>query len=58
VNLASRIQSAAAPAQILLSPTAYQRVKEYVEARELQPIEVKGFSEPITVYELLGLSGH
>jgi len=58
VNLASRLQSAAAPGQILLSPTAYHRVEESVEARRLEPIEVKGFSEPITVYELVGLSGH
>jgi adenylate cyclase len=55
VNLASRLQGAAAPGQILLSPTAYERVKEHVEARRLPPIEAKGFNEPITVYELLGL---
>jgi len=55
VNLASRLQSAAAPGQILLSHTAYERVREYVRARPLPPIEAKGFSELIMVYELLGL---
>ncbi len=55
VNLASRLQSAAAPGQVLLSPTAYERVGDYVNARRLPPIEVKGFNEPITAYELLGL---
>jgi len=55
VNLASRLQSAAAPGQILISHTAYQRVEKYVEVRQLPPMEVKGFREPITVYELLGL---
>jgi adenylate cyclase len=55
VNLASRLQSAAAPGQILLSPAAYGRVRAYVEVQELPPMAVKGFSEPITVYELLGL---
>jgi len=55
VNLASRLQSAAAPGQILLSHTAYQRTRKYIKARPLPPIEVKGFSEPVTVYELLGL---
>jgi len=55
VNLASRLESAAAPGQILLSDTAYQRVQEYVEVRPLPPVEAKGFNEPITVYELLGL---
>jgi adenylate cyclase len=55
VNLAKRLQEAAAPGQILLSHAAYQRVKQHVQAQLLSPIEVKGFSEPITVYELLGL---
>jgi adenylate cyclase len=55
VNLASRLKDVAAPGQILLSPTAYRRVRRYVNARRLPPEEVKGFSEPITVYELLGL---
>jgi|YNPNPStandDraft_1061719.scaffolds.fasta_scaffold02366_6 PAS domain S-box-containing protein len=55
VNLASRLQSVAAPGQILLSQTAYERVKDYVEARLLPPLEAKGFSEPLVAYELLGL---
>jgi PAS domain S-box-containing protein len=55
VNLASRLEGAAAPGQILLSDTAYHRVREHVEARQLPPIEVKGFNELITVYELLRL---
>jgi len=55
VNMASRLESAAAPGQILLSDTAYQRVQAYVEVRPLPPVEAKGFNEPITVYELLGL---
>jgi class 3 adenylate cyclase len=55
VNLASRLQGAAAPGQILFSNMAYQRVREHVEARLLPPVEAKGFSEPIEVYELLGL---
>jgi class 3 adenylate cyclase len=55
VNLASRLQSAAAPGQILLTTTAYQRVRDHVEARQLPPIEAKGFSEPVPAYELLGL---
>jgi len=55
VNLASRLESAAAPGQILLSQAIYERVREHVEARPLPPIEAKGFNEPIAVYELLGL---
>jgi PAS domain S-box-containing protein len=55
INLARRLQEAAAPRQILLSDTAYQRVARYVQAQRLQPIQAAGFNEPITVYELLGL---
>ena len=57
VNLASRLQEAAGPGQILLSHTVYERVKEQVEARQLPPIQVAGFNELITVYELLCLQG-
>jgi len=55
VNLASRLQGAAAPGQILLTEAAYRRVQNEVEARLLPPVELKGFSEPVAVYELLGL---
>jgi adenylate cyclase len=55
VNLARRLQEAAAPGQILLTRLAYQRVQEGVEARPLSPLRVEGISEPIEVYELLRL---
>lgn len=55
VNLASRLQEAAAPGQILLSHTAYQRVELYVEARPVPPVKAAGFNEPIVAYELLEL---
>ncbi len=56
VNLAYRLQEAAAAGQILLSHTAYQRAREQIKARPLPSIRAKGISEPIKVYELLGLS--
>ena len=55
VNLARRLQEAAAPGQILLSDAVYHQVQKHIKARPLSPVEVQGFSEPITVYELLGL---
>ena len=55
VNLASRLQGAAAPGQILLSHAVYLRAQEHIKARPLPPVAVKGFSKPITVYELLEL---
>lgn len=55
VNVARRLQEAAAPGQVLLTDAAYQRVKKYVKAHRLPPIQVEGINEPIEAYELLGL---
>ncbi|HKR98794.1 MAG TPA: adenylate/guanylate cyclase domain-containing protein, partial [Candidatus Dormibacteraeota bacterium] len=55
-NLASRLQSAAGGAQILLSDEAYRRVQHrltvdtsHVEQRELA---LKGFAQPVSAYEV------
>jgi PAS domain S-box-containing protein len=55
VNLARRLQEAAAPGQILFTRIAYRRVQKHVEARLLPPLRVAGISEPIEVYELVRL---
>jgi len=55
VNLAKRLQENAAAGQILLNREAYERVKEKIEARPLEPMKLKGFTTPLQVYELLGL---
>ena len=49
----SGIQSAAGPLEILLSETAYQRVSGLVAARPMEPLKVKGFSEPVSVYKMV-----
>ena len=55
VNLASRLQEAAEPGQVLISYLAYQQARQHIEAQRLPPIKVKGFDEQIAVYELVGL---
>jgi adenylate cyclase len=55
VNTAKRIQENAAKNQILISKQAYERVKDTVEARPYAPLQVKGKSTPVDVYEVLGL---
>jgi class 3 adenylate cyclase len=55
VNLANRLQSDAAPGQIVLGPEAYARVRDHVDVRRLPPADVRGFSQPVQVYELLSL---
>jgi len=55
VNTAKRIQENAAKAQILITREAYERVKDKVEARQCPPLQVKGKSQVVEVYELIGL---
>jgi adenylate cyclase len=55
VNTAKRIQENAARNQILISLQAYERVKEQVQAQPYAPLHVKGKSEAVDVYEVLGL---
>jgi PAS domain S-box-containing protein len=55
VNTAKRIQENSGNNQILISKKAYERVKNDVEARHYAPMTVKGKSQPVEVYEVLGL---
>ncbi|MBN1667039.1 MAG: adenylate/guanylate cyclase domain-containing protein, partial [Anaerolineales bacterium] len=55
VNTAKRIQENAVTGQILISEDAYQLVREQVEVRPVEPVHAKGKSQPIPVYEVLGL---
>ncbi len=55
VNLAKRLQDYAAPNQILLGSATYELVQEYVVARELEPVRVKGREAVERVFELIDL---
>lgn len=55
VNTCKRLQENAARNQIVISQAAYERVSDFVEARLMEPITVKGKRESIPVYEILGL---
>ncbi len=55
VNLASRLCSKAAPGQVLISDSMYRKLKGLVEMRTLEPVPLKGFSEPVKVYEATNL---
>jgi len=57
VNLAARVESATVGGQILLSPFIYEHLRDLAEVRPPTPVEVKGISEPILLYELRGLRG-
>ncbi len=59
VNLASRLEGANKQynSKIMISEFTYKHVQGKVVVRELDLIQVKGKTEPIKVYELLGASG-
>jgi PAS domain S-box-containing protein len=55
VNLANRLQGAAKPGQILLTPEAYEQTKDYIRAR---PILLEGITAPeekTQAFELIDL---
>ena len=52
-NLAARLSDAAAAGQILLSQRAFSALEDSVEAQPAVQLEIKGFSRPVPVYELL-----
>src|SRR5215211_2601608 len=55
VNTTKRVQENAAKNQILITKDAYERVKDQIEAQPFVPLSVKGKTQPIEVYEVLGL---
>ena len=58
VNLASRLEGANKQygSNIMISDFTYQHVKSSVTVRELDLIQVKGKTEPVKVWELMGLT--
>jgi adenylate cyclase len=53
VNTAKRIQENSAKNQILISGPAYELAKDWIKVEQVAPINAKGKSEPVPVYEVL-----
>lgn len=54
VNVAARLQSEARIGDVLISDATYARVGDRVEVEELGSRQVKGRSQPVLVYRVLG----
>jgi class 3 adenylate cyclase len=52
VNLCSRLCALAAAKEILVAESSYQLVQDLVAAQRLDPVKLKGFSEPVPVYRI------
>jgi class 3 adenylate cyclase/tetratricopeptide (TPR) repeat protein len=53
-HLAARMEQLATPGSILLSGEALRLAEGYVQVKALGPIPVKGLSEPVEVWEVVG----
>ena len=51
VNLASRLETSAAPDQILVSFSTYQRTRPIIDYLTLPAISLKGFPAPVQAYQ-------
>ncbi len=57
VNFASRMEGYALGGQVLISPSTYQNLQDLVEVRDVLRVEMKGMTEPATLYDVRGLGG-
>ncbi len=53
-HLAARMEQLAPPGAILLTADTLRLVEGYVQVASLGPVNVKGFAEPVEVFELTG----
>lgn len=51
-NLAARLEAACVPGQVLLGHTTWALVKEEFPCKEMEPLEVKGFHQPIQTWQV------
>ncbi|MGB2875625.1 MAG: adenylate/guanylate cyclase domain-containing protein [Gaiellaceae bacterium] len=52
VNVAARLEQAAMPGQILVGAATHQLVRDAVHAESVEPLELKGKSEPVEAFML------
>ena len=61
VNVAARLEQAAPPGEIYLGAVTYHLVRDAIEVAEVEPLTLKGKSEPVRAYRLIearGLDGY
>jgi class 3 adenylate cyclase len=57
VNVAARVESSTVGGQIFVSAATYEKVRELAEVTGPVPVQVKGVSEPLLLYELRAMGG-
>ena len=54
-HLAARMEQMATPGSVLLTPDALRLAEGYVQVKPLGPVNVKGLTEPVEVFEVTGV---
>jgi predicted ATPase/class 3 adenylate cyclase len=54
VNMSKRLEENAGPGMILVSENVYRQTKELFEYQALSPLSLKGISQPVPAYTLMG----
>jgi class 3 adenylate cyclase/tetratricopeptide (TPR) repeat protein len=55
VNVAARLEQAAAPGDVLIGETTHALVQEAVAVEQLEPLSLKGKSRPVPAYRLVSV---
>jgi class 3 adenylate cyclase len=55
VNFAARLQQAAAPGEVLIGERTWRLVRDAATVEPVAPLELKGKSEPVAAFRLLGV---
>jgi class 3 adenylate cyclase/tetratricopeptide (TPR) repeat protein len=56
VNIAARLEQAAVPGQVLIGEPTYRLVRDAVRVEPVEPLTLKGKSEPMPAYHLLAVA--
>jgi class 3 adenylate cyclase len=57
VNVAARLEQAAAPGEVLIGAETVRLAQDAIEADPVEPLALKGKSEPVVAYRLVAVSG-
>src|SRR6266566_3187051 len=55
VNVAARLEQAAQPGEILIGEPTFRLARDAVDVEAIEPLELKGKSEPLAAFRLLGV---
>jgi class 3 adenylate cyclase/tetratricopeptide (TPR) repeat protein len=56
LNTASRLETAAAPGEVLIGEPTYRLIRDAVMAEQMEPLELKGKAEVVPVFRLVGVA--